>query len=132
MRMKQLFPIGVLILGSSAAMAGLVSVTPVTVTVNSDNSGSASGSMSAARFSKNDVEYIGCGVRRVEDGAFVFGFCQASNAAGDIGFCETENPALIESIGDIDDFSFITFAWNAAGVCRAIGASTQSIYIPAK
>ena len=39
---------------------------------------------------------------------------------------------LNTNVGDIDDFSFITFAWNADGVCRAIGASTQSIYIPAK
>jgi hypothetical protein len=91
--------------------------------------------MSTARFSKNNVEYIGCGVRRVEDGVggvFLFGFCQASTADAVLGFCDTENPALIASIGDQDDFSFITFSWNAAGQCRSIGNSTQSFYIPGK
>jgi hypothetical protein len=135
MRMKQLVPIGVLILSSSAAMAGLVQLTPVTVTLNPDGSGSANGSMASARFSKNAIEFLGCGVRRIENSAGVvlaFGFCQAMTADNVNGFCETENLELIESIGDIDDFSFITFAWNADGVCRSIGASTQSFYIPDK
>ena len=64
MRMKQLMGIGVLVLGSSAAMAGFAIATPPTVTVNPDGSGAALGSMSAARFSKDAVQYIGCGVRR--------------------------------------------------------------------
>jgi hypothetical protein len=135
MRKKQLIAIGALVLSSSAALAGLVTITPVTVNVNPDASGSAQGSMSAARFSKNEVEYIGCGVRRFEDsvgGVFVFGFCQASNAAGVLGFCETDNSSLIASIGDQDDYSFISFSWNSAGVCGSIGNSTQSFYIPEK
>lgn len=132
MRMRQVTAIGALALASSAALAGLVTITPVSVTLNPDASGSALGSMSAARFSKNDVEYIGCGVRRIESGGgtVVFGFCQASTPAGVVGFCNTENPALIASIGDQDDFSFITFSWDATGVCRSIGNSTQSFYIP--
>jgi hypothetical protein len=133
--MKRLIAIGALVLGSSAAMAGLESEVPVAVTLNPDGSGSAFGSMTTARFSKNEVEYIGCGVRRVEDGVggvFVFGFCQANTADEVLGFCDTENPALIASIGDQDDFSFITFSWNAAGQCRSIGNSTQSFYIPKK
>lgn len=134
MRKKQLTVLAALVLTSSAALAGLATITPVSVVVNSDASGSALGSMSAARFSKNTVEYIGCGVRRIESagGVVVFGFCQASDAAGVVAFCETENPALIESIGDQDDYSFITFSWDASGICRSIGNSTQSFYIPAK
>lgn len=134
MSKKQLIALGALGLTSAAALAGLVTITPVSVTVNPDASGSALGSMTAARFSKNDVEYIGCGVRRIEAGAgvVVFGFCQASDAAGVVGFCSTENPGLMASIGDQDDFSFITFSWTSDGVCRSIGNSTQSFYIPAK
>jgi hypothetical protein len=45
-------------------------------------------------------------------------------------FCDTENPDLIQSIADQDDYSFITFSWNAAGQCDGIGNSTQSFYIP--
>jgi len=134
MRKRQLIAIGTLVLTSSAALAGLATITPVSVTLNPDASGFAVGSMSAARFSKDEVQYIGCGVRRIDTGAgvIVFGFCQASTAAGVLGFCNTEDPALIASIGDQDDFSFITFSWDSAGVCRAIGNSTQSFYIPEK
>jgi hypothetical protein len=72
-------------------------------------------------------------VRRFDDGVggvFEYGFCQASTATEVVGFCETENPGLIASIGDQDDYSFITFSWNSAGVCDAIGNSTQSQYLP--
>lgn len=130
---KRLIAIGGLVLGSSAAMAGLVNEFPVTVTLNADGSGSAAGSMTTARFSKDLVQYIGCGIRRFDDGAggvFVFGFCQASTASEVLGFCESDNPALLSAIGDQDDFSFITFDWNSAGECTGIGNSTQSFYIP--
>lgn len=133
MKTKQLLAIGALVLGSSAAMAGLVNDFPVQVTLNPDGSGSAAGSMTTARFSKNEVEYIGCGIRRFDDGVggvFVFGFCQASTAEEVLGFCESENPALLASIGDQGDYSFITFTWDAAGQCQGIGNSTQSFYIP--
>ena len=132
MRLKQLISIGVLALGSSVALAGLVNEFPVAVTLNPDGSGTAAGSMTTARFSKNKVEYIGCGVRRFDDGVggvFVFGFCQASTEDEVLGFCQTENPTLIASIGDQDDFSFITFSWDAATECQGIGNSTQSFYI---
>jgi hypothetical protein len=135
MQTKKLIAVAILGLGSSVALAGLVQDLPVTVTLNPDGSGNAAGNMATARFSKNNVEFIGCGVRRIEDGAgglIVFAFCQAADAANVQGFCTTENPALIQSIGDIDDFSFITFSWTAAGVCRSIGSSTQSFYIPQK
>ena len=135
MKTRQLMASAVLALGSSVALAGLVQELPVTVTLNADGSGNAAGNMATARFSKNDVEYIGCGVRRIDNGAggvTVFAFCQAADAANVQGFCTTENPGLLQSIGDIDDFSFITFSWNAAGECRSIGTSTQSFYIPSK
>ena len=133
MKLKQWIAVGVLALGSSATLAGLVSDVPVTVTLNADGSGNANGSMVTARLSKNDVEFIGCGVRRIDDGAggvVLFAVCQAADAANVQGFCSTENPNLIASIGDQDDFSFITFGWDAAGECTSIGNSTQSFYIP--
>ena len=133
MRTKQWIAIAAVALTSSAAWAGLEQPSPVVVTLNADGSGSANGAQSTARFSKNKVEYIGCGVRRRDDGlggAFIFAFCQASTADAVLGFCETQNPFLVASIGDQDDYSFITFSWNAAGECRSIGNSTQSFYIP--
>lgn len=133
MRTKYVIAIAAVVLTSSAAWAGLEQPAPVVVTLNADGSGSANGAQSTARFSKNKVEYIGCGLRRFDDGlggTFIFGFCQASTAGEVLGFCETENPLLISSIGDQDDYSFITFSWGADGVCRSLGNSTQSFYIP--
>jgi hypothetical protein len=135
MRTKHVVAVSVFLLGSSAAMAGLVQPSPVEVTLFSDGGGIATGDMASARFSKDLVAFIGCGVRRIYtvDGSFVvFGFCQARTSAGVNGICSSEDPALVESLAAISDYSFITFTWNAAGSCTAIGNSTQSVYIPAK
>lgn len=132
MRMK-LLTIGVLALSSSIALAGRVQTTPVSVTVNEDGSGQASGNMATARASANDVEYIGCGVRRFDDGAggtTSSGFCQASDAAGIAAYCFTHNVELLETIQNVADYSFVTFSWNSEGQCGLIGISTQSFYIP--
>lgn len=89
--------------------------------------------MVTARFSDNYGEFIGCGVRVFEDGAssaFEFGFCQAEDADGERGFCNTQNAALLQAMKSTSDFSFTTFSWNADGECTRIGFSTQSFYIP--
>lgn len=125
--------LGVLSLFSSVAVAGLVQPANVQVVQNADGSGRASGNMVTARFADNDVEMIGCGVRVLDDGAggtFEWGFCQATDSADVGGFCETTRPDLLASMKATSDYSFITFAWNPDGECRAIGFSTQSFYIP--
>jgi hypothetical protein len=135
MRMNQLISVAVLLLGSSAAIAGLVQPSPVSVTLFSTGGGRASGDMATARFSKDLVAFLGCGVRRIYsiDGSFgVFGFCEARTSSGVSGSCFSEDPALIESLASISDYSFITFTWDATGTCTSIGNSTQSVYIPAK
>ena len=134
MRMKQVIPVGMLIFGSSA-MAGLVQPSAVEVTLFSGGGGRATGDMVAARYSKNTVEFLGCGVRNIYtvDGSAVrFGFCQAMTADSVNGICSTEDPFLIEALASISDYSFITFTWNAAGFCTAIGNSTQSFHLPSK
>lgn len=132
MRTK-LMAIGLLALSSSIAMAGRVQPAPVVVTVNADGSGNANGNMATARASANDVEYIGCGVRKYLDGAggvTAYGFCQAGDAAGVTAVCNTDNAELLDAIENVADYSFITFSWNTEGQCRMIGISTQSFYIP--
>jgi hypothetical protein len=133
MQMKQLLTAGVLAMSSTLALAGRVNVIPVSVTLNADGSGGASGNMASARAAANEVEYIGCGVRATADssgGASVYAFCQANDAAGTLGHCSTENRELIHVVQHAADYSFITFRWNAAGQCQFIGISTQSFYIP--
>lgn len=130
MKIKKTMTAIATLLLSSLAFGGAVVDAPVDVDLDNNF---AFGNMASARFSDNDVELIGCGVRYIDDGAggiFVFGFCQATDAAGESLFCSTENPDLLEAIKSIVDFSFITFAANGIGECTRIGNSAQSIYIP--
>lgn len=130
MNLKRIFLLLALIVAPPLALGGFVQPAPVTVDVDSN---SAFGDMVSARFSDNDVEFIGCGVRYFDDGAgfaFVFAFCQATDADENSVFCSTQNPGLVEAIHNISDFSFITFSGNDDGECLSIGNSTQSFYIP--
>ena len=137
MKSKQLVSMAALVLLSSMVFAGLVQPAPVMVTVNTDLSGFAQGDMATARFSASDLEMIGCGIRAIDDGAggvFDFGFCQAimddGSAEGLSVFCSTQRSDLLDTMKSTSDFSFVTFAWNAAGECTRVGFSTQSFYIP--
>lgn len=124
---------GALALSSGLAVAGYVQPAPVTVTVNPDGSGAASGDMVTARFAPDAVSLMGCGTRTIDNGAggtFHFGFCQATDAAGVQGFCSTTRADLLEAMHATGDFSFITFRWDVNGECTRIGTSTQSFYIP--
>lgn len=123
----------VIALSLLAPMALAGSVQPVPVEVDLENN-FAAGNMVTARFSNNDVEFIGCGVRYIDTGVgstFTFGFCQATDADGEALFCQTLDSPLIEAIKSISAFSFITFSANPeTGDCTRIGNSTQSFYIP--
>ena len=120
---------------TSLAFAGFESSVPVSVTFNPDGSGAATGNMLTARYSDNDIEYIGCGIRvfEVEDGStFSFGFCQAGDADANEAFCSTQNVELLSAMHATADYSFVTFAFDAEGACNRIGFSTQSVYVPHK
>ena len=108
---------------------GLVQPAPVLVDTEKKT---ALGDMASARYSDNEVEFIGCGVRYTDqgdDGVFSFGFCQAANSDGVNASCKTQKTALIDAIKTVAHFSFISFSWDDDGNCTHIGASTQSFYI---
>ena len=133
MKSGKVIAIAILGVFSGIASAGSVIDFPVEVLLNGDGSGSAAGNMVSARFSANDVEYIGCGTRNIDagDGSFFkFGFCQAGNSVEEAAFCSTENPELIDALESISAYSFISFSFNDLGECTRIGLSTQSFYIP--
>ena len=130
MKIEKTLTVMVFMLSSSLAIGGSAIEAPVEVDLDNN---SAFGNMVDARFSDNDVELIGCGVRYIDDGlggTFVFGFCQATDAAETTLFCSTTNIDLVEAINSIADFSFITFGANDTGECVRIGTSTQSFYLP--
>ncbi|MEL7298541.1 MAG: hypothetical protein AAGJ86_12835, partial [Pseudomonadota bacterium] len=83
---------------SGLAMAGQYTPQPLTLDLVNRTAG---GGMVTVRFSSNDTEYIGCGIRAFDDGAggaTWFGFCQARNEKEEVGFCNTANPELLSAI----------------------------------
>jgi hypothetical protein len=118
---------------ASTAHAGLTQ--PAEVDVDLVN-GLAQGDQVSARYSKNNVEFIGCGTRRralAGGGYFDNGFCQAADAAGETFTCFTTDAGLLEAIHSSGDYGFITFSWDVAtGDCTRIGFSNQSFYLPKK
>ncbi|WP_428410031.1 hypothetical protein [Hyphococcus sp.] len=116
---------------STAAIAGFKQPAPVDVDLVNRV---ALGDMVSAQQAKDDVTFIGCGIRKFDTGAGVVstGFCQAGDADEEQFTCFTDNPELLDAMSSTADFSFITFAWNEDGECTRIGFSTQSFYLTDK
>lgn len=117
---------------SSAAYAGLVQPFPVDVDLTNNI---ANGDTVTARYSGNDVELIGCGIRHISDGVggiVRFGFCQATDRDEENIICTTQDGGLLDAIFASSDFSFITFSWDENNQCTRIGFSNQSFYLPKK
>jgi len=133
MKIGKILTIAGLVILSATAVAGRVSIVPVEINLNEDGSGFARGNMTTARYSDNDVEFIGCGTRNTALGdgnLFQFAFCQGRDAADNPIFCSTQNPELVAAVRAIADHSFIIFTFDAQGECTLIGFSTQSSYLP--
>ena len=142
-----------LFLFSSHAFAGLFNDVPVQIfyTNNDPNDThvAAYGSFNSARYSANDVEQIGCGVRRAseEAGQPSFGFCQATNAEGASYSCGTFDLELMDALSAASNNSFVLFfarPFDPANpdeigflqdrrgfqqYCTVVQVSTQSMYI---
>lgn len=117
------------VLISAIAAAGTVSPLPVTVKLNPDGSGFATGSMSTARFSPNVSEWIGCGEAGYR-GQIRDGWCGARTQAAVEGNCYIDDVKLLDVIHGITSYSVITFRWNADGVCTSVQIVTASSRIP--
>ena len=116
---------------SGAAIAGMVQPAPVIIDLINFNAG---GDMISARDAPNKNEFIGCGVRKFDDGAggaWAYGFCQAEDAKENNVFCSTQNEDLLDAIEASADFGYITFTWDEkTQECTRIGFSNQSFYVP--
>jgi len=135
MKARHVLISAILAIFSSVAVAGFVQ--PVPVSVDFDNN-IAQGDMFTARTASNDVEFIGCGIRHIDDGVneLLFGFCQASDADENRVVCFTQTESLLETIRSSAAYSFITFSWVDDGIgdfeCTRVGFSNQSFYLPKK
>ena len=120
--------------GTALMLIGGVAVggtySPAPVTIDWDNQ-VATGDMYTARLSENPDAFIGCGIRSPAPG-YTFAFCQARLGPADdqLAQCFTEDPAHVAAVGAMDDFSWVSFRWDADGNCLSVGNSTQSFYLP--
>ena len=132
MKTRHVFFATILTLLAGAAYGGLYLPFPVEVDLDLAQ---ANGDQYSARTDANDEVFIGCGTRVFDDGVntFSFGFCQATDAEGDVINCSTENPTLVDAMSANNTFAFITFSWDANTFeCTRVGFSTQSFYLPEK
>ena len=128
--MRYCTALAAMILASSASFAGLAISKSVSVDAEA---GIAEGDMAAARYSRDDVEYIGCTVEHTDVGGgdtFVLGICQARDSLGETAVCVTYRPEMIQSISGINDTSHIQFIWDEFFECQQIRISTSSQYLP--
>lgn len=118
---------------ATSAHAGLTQ--PAEVDVDLVN-GAAQGDQVSARYTKDKIQFIGCGMRKrvlAAGGYFESGFCQATDAGGETITCFTTDAGLLEALRASADYGFITFSWDTATEeCRRIGFSNQSFYLPSK
>ena len=130
--MKNLYKCALVALAfiSASAFAGLTQPQVVVIDMAART---AMGDMVSARTAANELEFIGCGIRHLDDGAggaFELGFCQAGDAGGQIITCATQNPGLLKAIAAMTDSSYVTFDWDESEFCTRIGNSAQSFYLP--
>ena len=116
-----------------ASIAGMVQPRKVVVDLVALT---ADGDMLTSRTDGTKNTFIGCGLRKIEDGAggiLNFGFCQAEDAEEEKIICFTQNPDLLDAIDAISDSSYVTFSWELDeeknANCTRIGVSTQSFYL---
>ncbi len=128
MRLKTLL---ITLFATTAINAGTVVEVPVTIDMDAKT---ATGNLTGARFSDNEFESIGCGVREIAptDGStgFSWGFCQARVEEDNNVVCFTQNPVLLDKMAAMNDYSYVVFRWDDNIQCEYIGFSTQSQYIP--
>ncbi len=133
MKIRYLLSIAILMLLAAVASAGLKQPAPVTVDLVNMI---ALGDQNTARIARNDLDFIGCGIRVFDDGvnSFSFGFCQAGDSEENQIACFTQNANLLDAIKATSAFAFITFSWQDGGFggteCIRVGSSTQSFYLP--
>ncbi len=130
MKISKILPVLAIACVAFTASAGLLQPAPVTVDLDNRT---ASGDMVNARFTNNDIDFIGCGTRHIQNGdgtVTSFGFCQAQDAEEETITCFSFNEELVARMSNGNDYSFITFNWDENDECTRVGFSTQSFYMP--
>jgi hypothetical protein len=113
---------------TTAAIAGLDNPQPTTVVLKPNDAGTASGVLTLARSSDNNVEFIHCSITTTKTGAQAL--CGARDAAGTYGQCFTQDPRLVAAISNIRTDALVSFAW-VNQECTTFSIDISSVYGPA-
>ncbi|WP_144394669.1 Ig-like domain-containing protein [Pleionea sediminis] len=87
----------------------------------------ASGSLTGARNSSDQMQYIGCATVATADSNH--GICAARNSAGVSVYCILTQPYQVEQVRSVNSASHIYFRKNERGLCEYIQLSNRSLYI---
>lgn len=91
----------------------------------------AYGTMNGARYSKDDVQKIGCAAGKNPNfSAGAFAFCYATEKDGDTLLCATTVPNMVRAVSAITDSSSISFTTaNGSGQCLTLDVDNSSAYL---
>jgi hypothetical protein len=121
--------IGVALVGiSSLSIAGQRLVYPVSI---NDTYSFAVGTVSDARGSADNAQYIHCYNNAGAGWSGPSGGCTAANAAGVTRTCYTSSPVLVDAIRSISSETYIYFTWAADGSCSYLFIENGSRWKPA-
>ena len=87
------------------------------------------GSLVGVRFTKDDVQQIGCRIGADSGGVPIL-VCTARDINEATYFCFSFDAALIEAAKSISPFSFVRFSFNETSECDSILVSVRSFQIP--
>jgi hypothetical protein len=105
---------------ASVAMAG----STANQTVQHVSSTEARGVVRDARFSSNNVEFIGCNVQ-----ANALVGCFVKDAAGTYKTCTATAAGFATAAAAIGPNSHLTIKWNSSGTCTFLDVYNTSIYL---
>jgi hypothetical protein len=128
-RQKYRYTYGLILIAlvaSGSALAGNRVTIPVSITVNSDGSGEAHGSLGDVYNSFDTVQFISCWA------SSGLGICNVKNTAGLTKSCSTTDPEQIRTIRALTTDSAMYMNWNASGTCTSLSTNTGSIFHPKK
>ena len=87
------------------------------------------GSLVGVRFTKDDVQQIGCGITADSGGAPIV-VCNARDINEANYFCFSFDAALIEAATSISPYSFIRFVYDGMAECTFLMVAVRSHHIP--
>ena len=106
--------------------AGFVYNQQVKITYGTDNTFSAGGVLTTARYSADSRQYIGCRVSAYANGSRS-AYCAAQTSTDATAYCSTSDPKLIEKIQKMTDSSYVSFTGNrTTAACSNIGIANYS------